>query len=108
MCDRITDSMSDLSPFTCSQLAAMIGDTAYAEAARRETRERMKRELELNYQFFVVTPWRWTNRKMRNVAEDLADEYAEAGDEAHEALYEVVLETLRAYSNHPVTALDQT
>ena len=108
MCDRTINDMSHLSPFTCSQLAEMIGDTANAEAARRETRARIKRELELHYVFFVEMPWRWTTRKMGDIAEDMADEYAEANAEAHEALYEMVWDTIRAYSDHPVTALDRT
>ena len=45
---------------------------------------------------------------MRGIAEDMADEYAEANAEAHEALYDLVWDTLRAYSDHPVTVLDRT
>jgi hypothetical protein len=79
-----------------------------AEAARREARSRIKRELELHYVFFIEMPWRWTTRRMRGVAEDLADEYAEANTEAYETLYDLVLDTLKAYNKHPVTVLDRT
>lgn len=83
---------------------------------KQQTRKRLegkqgrgsRENWELHYVFFIEMPWRWTKRKMRGIAEDMADEYAEANAEAHEALYDLVWDTLRAYSDHPVTVLDRT
>ena len=45
MCERSVNSTGDLNPVSCSPLGMLIGETANAEAARGETRERIKREL---------------------------------------------------------------
>jgi hypothetical protein len=65
MCDRSVRSTGDLNPYFCNPLSNMVNRTA--EAARREARSRIKRELELHYVFFIEMPWRWTTRRMRGV-----------------------------------------